>query len=239
MADEGVEVSKPIGIRMLKRVVSHWHFYLAVLCYVFFLSSSYPTGQMSLWLKDRAKQGHRYSVAQINTIPTGVSAVSIVSAFIATSLCMVYPLWAIFSINQAITAFAVIILIVWNVSIELHFVANMLLGFTAGVTPILMPWVNIVMKDDNEARAFTTGAMLTAGWAVYSFYPITVFPVVDAPQWRKGYIVNLVFVLMCWFLFLLGVVLHRRDTNRVKMDQIQKNEEKVREVAHTEEAVKE
>jgi hypothetical protein len=55
----------------------------------------------------------------------------------------------------------------------------MLLGFTAGVTPILFPWVNIVMKDDNEARAFTTGAMLTFGFAVYSFYPITVFPVVE------------------------------------------------------------
>jgi hypothetical protein len=75
---------------------------------------------MSLWLKAQAKAGHHYSVAQINTIPTGVSAVSIVSAFVATSLCMVYPLWAIFSINQFVTAFAVIVLIVWNVPVELH-----------------------------------------------------------------------------------------------------------------------
>ena len=58
-------------------------------------------------------------------------------------------------------------------------VANLLLGFTAGVTPILFPWVNIVMKDDNEARAFTSGAMLTFGFGVYSFYPITVFPVIE------------------------------------------------------------
>ncbi len=36
-----------------------------------------------------------------------------------------------------------------------------LLGFTAAVTPILVPWVNIVMKDDAEARAFTTGAMVS------------------------------------------------------------------------------
>jgi hypothetical protein len=53
------------------------------------------------------------------------------------------------------------------------------------------------MKDDNEARAFTTGAMvgssssspspsranaecclfqMTFGWVFFSFYPITVFP---------------------------------------------------------------
>jgi len=75
---------------------------------------------MGLWLKALRAQGHSYSVAQINTIPTAVSAVSMVSAFIATSLCMVYPLWAIFSINQLVTAFAVIILLIWNVPLDLH-----------------------------------------------------------------------------------------------------------------------
>ena len=35
-----------------------------------------------------------------------------------------------------------------------------LLGFTSCVTPILFPWVNIIMRDDNEARSFTTGAMV-------------------------------------------------------------------------------
>lgn len=36
-----------------------------------------------------------------------------------------------------------------------------LLGCTSAVTPILFPWVNTIMKDDNEARAFTTGAMVS------------------------------------------------------------------------------
>lgn len=40
-----------------------------------------------------------------------------------------------------------------------------LLGFTAVVTPILIPWVNIIMKDDAEARAFTTGAMVNLAYA--------------------------------------------------------------------------
>lgn len=35
-----------------------------------------------------------------------------------------------------------------------------MLGFTSCVTPILFPWVNMIMKDDAEARAFTTGAMV-------------------------------------------------------------------------------
>lgn len=42
-----------------------------------------------------------------------------------------------------------------------------------------MPFINIAMRDDAEARAVTVGAMLTAGWAVFSFYPIVVFPVLE------------------------------------------------------------
>jgi MFS family permease len=34
MNDEGVEESKPIRLAMLKRVFTHWHFYVAVLAYI-------------------------------------------------------------------------------------------------------------------------------------------------------------------------------------------------------------
>ena len=54
-----------------------------------------------------------------------------------------------------------------------------LLGVSAAITPILMPFINMALMDDAEARAITVGAMLTAGWAVFSFYPITVFPVIE------------------------------------------------------------
>lgn len=51
MQDVGVEDSQKISVKMLKRVFKKWHFYIAVLAYVFFLSSTYPHGQMTLWLK--------------------------------------------------------------------------------------------------------------------------------------------------------------------------------------------
>jgi hypothetical protein len=80
-----------------------------------FLSSSYPHGQMALWLKDLATKFGTYSVPQINTIPTGAQGVSVVAALLATSLCMIYPLWAIFSIVEVIFLFANISLLVWNI----------------------------------------------------------------------------------------------------------------------------
>ena len=75
---------------------------------------------MALWLKDLAEKHGTYTVPQINTIPTGAQGVSVVAAILATSLCMVYPIWVIFTIVQIIFIFAVIVLLVWNVPVVLH-----------------------------------------------------------------------------------------------------------------------
>lgn len=86
-----------------------------------FLSSSYPNGQMALWLKDEAAKGHHpWTVPQINTIPTGVQGVSVVVTILATSLCMVYPLWTVMTVVHGCTLFAIVVLLVWNVPIGLH-----------------------------------------------------------------------------------------------------------------------
>lgn len=75
-----------------------------------------------------------------------------------------------------------------------------------------------MMKDDNEARSFTTGAMMTIGWAFFSFYPITVFPILEAPQWTKGFTVNIVFIICYWTLFLIGQYLWQREMKTKKFD---------------------
>lgn len=77
-----------------------------------------------------------------------------------------------------------------------------------------MPFINMALRDDAEARAITVGGMLTAGWAVFSFYPIAVFPVVEAPRWTKGYIVNICFVIGCWAGFVVMQYLYRRSERR-------------------------
>lgn len=68
---------------------------------------------MALWLKDETKKYGTYSIPQINTIPTGAQGVSIISALLACSLCIIYPLWAIYSIVEFIFLFANICMLVW------------------------------------------------------------------------------------------------------------------------------
>jgi hypothetical protein len=215
MLSAGVAPSAKLSWSVIRRVFTRWEFYMGVLCYTFFLSSSYPHGQMAIWLKDQAvKHPGAYSVPQINTIPTGAQGVSVVTALLATSLCMVYPLWAIFSIVQTIYLVANISLLVWSIPKGWHFACYYLLGVSAAITPILMPFINMALRDDAEARAVTVGAMLTAGWAVFSFYPVTVFPIIEGPRWKKGYSVNIAFVCGCWGMFLAMQYLYRRSERK-------------------------
>lgn len=75
---------------------------------------------------------------------------------------------------------------------------------------------------------------LTFGWAINAFYPIAVFPILEGntdlfsvlrittlirssgPQWTKGYAVEVVFVFMVWFLFMLGQYLQRRENQKAQ-----------------------
>lgn len=146
-----------------------------------FQCTSYVAGQMILWLKDMADRNGTWTIPQINMIPTGVQAVSVFAGVTATSLVMVYPPWAVMAVVATVLLFSNLCLLVWNIPTGLKctlspplpsilaknlartndaVTAYYLLGFTSCVTPILFPWVHVIMKDDNEARAFTTGAMV-------------------------------------------------------------------------------
>ena len=73
------------------------------------------------------------------------------------------------------------------------------------------------------------------GWAVFSFYPIAVFPVVEAPRWKKGFAVDLCFVFMTWAVFSVGIYLHRRDRHKAERLRLLDEEDKLgQETSHVE-----
>ena len=50
-----------------------------------------------------------------------------------------------------------------------------------------------------------------------SFYPLVTFPVVEAPRWKKGYIVNFFFILGAWGFLTAGYFLHQRAEKKQKL----------------------
>lgn len=66
--------------------------------------------------------------------------------------------------------------------------------------------------------------MMTLAWAIYAWIPLVAFPAVDAPKWRTGYILAVVFSLLTWALMMLGQWLHRREQRMVAQQHITDDE---------------
>lgn len=75
---------------------------------------------MAIWLKYEADKHGTYTVEKINLIPTGVQGVAIVTGILATSLVMIYPIWAVFTVVSLLLLFANVCLLVWDIPLGLH-----------------------------------------------------------------------------------------------------------------------
>ncbi|KAJ4307788.1 hypothetical protein N0V84_012492 [Fusarium piperis] len=210
MQDDGVRKSSKIGKRMLKRVFTHWHFYFAVTTYVCYQLATWVAGQMGIWVKSTGQ----YSVELINILPTGTQLMAIVVGILVPQFVMVYPIWMPVLFTGTILIFSNICLRIWYIPVGMKFAAWFLMGFNSCVTPMLFPFVHLIMKDDNEAKSFTTGAMMTVGWSFFTWYNIVVFPITEGPRWTRGFTASICLCVIWVSLFLTGYLLWQRDTKR-------------------------
>lgn len=72
----------------------------------------------------------------------------------------VYPIWMPFTFAGTILLFCNVSLRIWHIPIGLKFASWFMLGFNSCMTPMIFPFIHLLMKDDNEAKSFTTGAMV-------------------------------------------------------------------------------
>ncbi|OJD36792.1 vitamin h transporter [Diplodia corticola] len=114
MADEKVRPPGKLNLDVFKRSLRRWHIYVFVFCYICMIISSYPSSYMNLWLK-----AERYSVPQINKLPTALNAITIVSSWLGTTLAAIYPSWAIYSVAMAACVFSSACMTVWKIPVAL------------------------------------------------------------------------------------------------------------------------
>jgi MFS transporter, ACS family, pantothenate transporter len=65
---------------------------------------------MNLWLKDQG-----YSVQDVNQLPTIVFAITIVSAWLGTTLAAIYPAWVIYTAVEVCLLFSGLCMIIWDI----------------------------------------------------------------------------------------------------------------------------
>ncbi|KAJ0413330.1 major facilitator superfamily domain-containing protein [Aspergillus carlsbadensis] len=205
-----LQLSKSI----FKRVLGRWHFYAFVTLWTMLDLNIQPAGQaFSLYLKSFPE---RYSVVQVNTLPTVVSAINIVSALIAgIAADRLGKFWVPALVTTVPVLIGMILLNVWHVGFSGRLADFMLTGFMAPLSPMSMGWATVIMSHDAEERAVVTASMNAIGQGIAAGAQVAQFPATGAPRWVMGFKACLG-TTVAQFAVILGILyLSRRDEREV------------------------
>jgi MFS transporter, ACS family, pantothenate transporter len=107
-----------------------------------------------------------------------------------------------------------LLLAIWSIPTGLKWFSFLASKISVAYGPLSMAWANEVCGADAEERAVVLGIMNAAGYAFNAWLPLLTYPVVDAPQFSKGFIyTTIMFVAQAgitWTVWWLS----RRDRRR-------------------------
>ncbi|KAF2086297.1 MFS general substrate transporter, partial [Saccharata proteae CBS 121410] len=198
-----------------KRIFESWQLYVFTIVWSFWCLTCGTSVQtwMALWLKSEktADGNSRYTVSQINNIPTVVGAVNFFfmtgSGFASDIIGSRAP--AMGFVGTVMT-FCYVVYAIWPASTSLKMAAFFLQGCYGCFSPLLSGWVNTLCGGDNQLRAFTMAMMMSIGNAFQTPFSQYMFPASDAPEYKQthGYVAGLVFViaLTLWCSIIMGAI---------------------------------
>ncbi|PVH72682.1 major facilitator superfamily transporter [Cadophora sp. DSE1049] len=185
MADVGRAPRRKLGWLVLGRVFSSWRVWALSGLYVVFLNVG-PGGSVSplaLWLKET-----EWSVSWVNIIPTGQSAVQLVTT-IGFAMLSDYlrnrPLVMVISASLGVLSY--ILLSIWTIPLPILYTSFFLVRASVAFGPLAMSWANEICAADAEERAIVLGVMNAAAYAVNAWLPMWTYPVSEGPRFRRGF----------------------------------------------------
>ncbi|KAI8652990.1 hypothetical protein NCS55_01282200 [Fusarium keratoplasticum] len=198
---------------IFKRVLGRWHFYAFVILWTILDLNILPGGQpFSLYLRANPD---RYSIVQVNTLPTVTAAIMIVSALTAGVVAdRLGNFWIPATITTVPVLIGMILLNVWDVGEKGRLAAFMLQGFMAPMSPMSMGWATVIMANDAEERAVVTASMNAIGQGIMAGAQVGLFPATGAPRWIVGFKSSLGTTVVQLAVIYTILYLSRRDAKR-------------------------
>ncbi|KAH9221928.1 MFS general substrate transporter [Leptodontidium sp. 2 PMI_412] len=205
LKEDGREPKGDFSWRMFPRVVRTWQLYVLTILWMFWNTTVGKVANtvMQLWMK--SDKEHKWSIYQVNNVPTAINGWNIVMILAAnvyvdaTGRRMIVVL-----INLAMLIFGTICLIAWNIPLGLRIVSYLFAGTDGPLSPIYMSWANILCSNDTQLRALTIAIMNSCGAALTTIIQQFLYPVTDAPKYKKGFPASLGFIGgMCIWVFVV------------------------------------
>ncbi|KAK9491214.1 major facilitator superfamily domain-containing protein [Lipomyces doorenjongii] len=214
----GVARMEAIGRRAPRKLTSKrmitmwWQFKPWAYMFPFILSGLIASvNYMNLWLKSLGK----YTVQEINTLPTIGYAMGMVSAFLLAVVndalhwrvpCLLITLSFYFLGN--------LLLGIWNINFHAKFFAYLVPRMGQPLGSFLLVWQTELFQEDAEMRGLLPGLGNAILFAMGAWVPLLIYPTPKAPRFPIGYWVTMTFAIGA----ALGIVFvhyyHRWDTKR-------------------------
>ncbi|KAF4306983.1 major facilitator superfamily transporter [Botryosphaeria dothidea] len=206
MRKAGKDLEEPFTMQGLKRILRKWHFWVYTAYYTENIGS-----YMNLWLKSL----DRYSVSQINTYPTVINAITIVTTlcygWVSDGLQIRAPI-VYFSLTVCV--FAAMNLAIWDgVPFGLKWASFYLTGFAQGSGPVFLTMVNEECARDSLERKFILGTTNSVAYAFNAWIPLITYNTNYAPRFLVGNSVTVGLIVFAAIALTLAVRLQRRDAN--------------------------
>ncbi|KAL4815135.1 major facilitator superfamily domain-containing protein [Aspergillus spinulosporus] len=169
--------------KKLRKIYTGWQLWAFIFPYLMVAQAGQGSGFFNLWLKDQG-----YSTAQINTIPTAGNVISVVASLgfgtIADRTGRRKEWCAIVCV---IVIIANIMLSIWDIPRPALLFAFFLSFVSAAAQPLIIAWGQEVTQKNAELRQMlvATGNIFT--YTFMAWVPLVAFPTYDAPHYKYGY----------------------------------------------------
>ncbi|KAG4031712.1 hypothetical protein MFRU_008g00750 [Monilinia fructicola] len=188
---EKLGVSKPIKLtwQICKEVFLNWRLWAFILPYVMSMNCHSATNYFNLWL-----EAEDYSVVKRNILPTAGNALTIVVEMAYGIIAdRVGKRFLLVNVLMAIMMVSNIMLSIWNIPKPALMAAYYLSYAGTATTPVLIAWGNQLNAADPNLRQLlvAVGNVFGYGWLLW--VPLVVFPTYDAPKYKYGYQILILF----------------------------------------------
>nr|XP_018266752.1 uncharacterized protein I303_00728 [Kwoniella dejecticola CBS 10117]OBR88910.1 hypothetical protein I303_00728 [Kwoniella dejecticola CBS 10117] len=216
--------NKKFTFASVKKAVTGPLFYCFVILYVASVLAQASYQYFNLYLKSltNADGSKTWSVAQINAIPIGGGAITIVTIWVVGFLSDRYQnRWVPVVVQACIGIIPGIIMSIWNVSSGISrggvYFSYFVCFLTLATAPCIWAWLSDLNPFDAEQRAFTLGFAIAFYYACGAWSSPLIWPAKTAPVFKYGWPVQ----VALWCLVIIMVltlryveVKHIRPKNR-------------------------
>ncbi|KAJ9142998.1 MFS general substrate transporter [Pleurostoma richardsiae] len=199
LTEDGREETTSFTWDLFMRALKSWQLYVLTVLWMFWNTTVGKVSNTVMQLYLKYDTEHSWSIYQVNNIPTSINGFNIVmvlalNVYVDATGCRMNAV----ALNLAILLFGTICLVVWNIPLGLRVVSYMFAGLDGPLSPIYYAWANILTSGDTQVRALSLAVMNSFGAALTTVIQQFLYPVTDAPEYRKGFKASLGFICgMC------------------------------------------